>query len=291
LAARAVEHDMSMPALVDVAWLASALGSPGLCVLDASFYLPTEHKNAREEFEIAHIPGARFFDIEDIADTESDLPHMLPASGRFARKVAALGIGNGDRVVVYDQKGIFSAPRAWWMFAHFGHAAVAVLDGGLPAWRAAGQSVKAGWPGDATPAQYVARHYATQVRGLGDMLHNLETGAELVIDARPAGRFAGTAPEPRPGLPSGHIPGAVNLPASDLVVDGRMRPAAALRAAFAAVGADGNRPVVTSCGSGVSACVLSLGLHLAGLPEGAVYDGSWTEWASLRDTPKAVGSG
>jgi thiosulfate/3-mercaptopyruvate sulfurtransferase len=281
---------MSMPALVDVAWLGEALKSPRLRVLDASFYLPTEQKNAREEFEKAHIPGARFFDIEDIADTESTLPHMLPAAGRFARKVASLGVGNGDRVVIYDQKGIFSAPRAWWMFAHFGHAEVAVLDGGLPAWRAAGQQVEAGWPADPEPAQYVARHYATQVRGLGDMLHNLESGAELVIDARPAGRFAGTAPEPRPGLPSGHIPGAMNLPASDLVVDGRMKSPAALRAAFAAVGADGSRPVVTSCGSGVSACVLSLGLHLAGLPEGAVYDGSWTEWASQKDTPKAIGS-
>lgn len=281
---------MTVPALVSVAWLARELDKPDLRVLDASFFLPTEGKNASELFEAAHIPGARFFDIEQIADTETDLPHMLPTPGRFARLVGALGVGNEHRVVVYDQKGIFSAPRAWWMFAHFGHVAVGVLDGGLPAWRALGHPVRIGPPADAAPARYVPRHYATQVRGLGDMLHNLETGEELVLDARPAGRYSGSAPEPRPGLPSGHIPGSVSLPAADLLLEGRtMLPSVSLRAAFAAAGVDGTRPVVTSCGSGVSACILTFALHLAGLPEGALYDGSWAEWASHVETPKAVG--
>jgi thiosulfate/3-mercaptopyruvate sulfurtransferase len=281
---------MIVPALVSVEWLARELEKPDLRVLDATFYLPTERKNAYELFEAAHIPGARFFDIEQIADTETDLPHMLPTPGRFARLVSALGVGNEHRVVVYDQKGIFSAPRAWWMFAHFGHVSVGVLDGGLPAWQASGHPVRIGPPGDPPPARYVPRHYATQVRGLGDMLHNLETGEELVLDARPAGRFAGSEPEPRPGLPSGHIPGSVSLPASDMLLEGRtMLPPVSLRAAFSAAGVDGTRPVVTSCGSGVSACILTFALHLAGLPEGALYDGSWAEWASQVETPKAVG--
>jgi thiosulfate/3-mercaptopyruvate sulfurtransferase len=277
----------TVPALVTVDWLARELEKPDLRVLDASFYLPAERKNAHELYEAAHIPGARFFDIEEIADQETDLPHMLPTPGRFARLVGALGIGNEHRVIVYDQKGIFSAPRAWWMFAYFGHIAVGVLDGGLPAWRASAHPVEIGPPKPATAARYVTRHHATRVRGLGDMRDNLTTRKELVVDARPAGRFAGTEPEPRPGLPAGHIPGAVSLPASDLLLEGRaMLPPVSLRAAFAAAGVDGSRPVVTSCGSGVSACILSFALHLAGLPEGALYDGSWAEWGSQPDTPK-----
>jgi thiosulfate/3-mercaptopyruvate sulfurtransferase len=192
-------------------------------------------------------------------------------------------------VVVYDQKGIFSAPRAWWMFRLFGHDRVAVLDGGLPAWRAAGQALESGAPAPAPSARFVADFHATRVRGLGDMRRNLTAAKELVLDARPAGRFAGTDPEPRPGLASGHMPGAVSLPASELVQDGHMRPVDALRARFAAAGVDGDRPVVTSCGSGVSAAILTFGLHLAGLPEGALYDGSWTEWALRPETPKATG--
>jgi thiosulfate/3-mercaptopyruvate sulfurtransferase len=278
-----------LPSLVDSGWLATQLGAPDLRVLDASFYLPAEGIDARARFAAGHIPGARFFDIEEVADTETDLPHMLPTAGRFARLVAALGVGNGDRVVVYDQKGIFSAPRAWWMFRLFGHDRVAVLDGGLPAWRAACQTLESGAPAPALPARFVADFHATRVRGLGDMRRNLTAAEELVLDARPAGRFAGTDPEPRAGLPSGHIPGAVSLPASELLRDGHMRPPEALRARLAAAGADGRRPVVTSCGSGVSAAILTFGLHLAGLPEGALYDGSWTEWALRADTPKVGG--
>ena len=281
---------MTIPALVSPDWLARELGKPDLRVLDASFYLPTENKNARALYAADHIPGARFFDIEEIADTETDLPHMLPTPGRFAHLVGALGIGNDHRVVIYDQKGIFSAPRAWWMFAHFGHPCVAVLDGGLPAWRGAGHPVEIGERPPAEPARFIPTHCATQLRGLGDMLDNLETGEELVLDARPAGRFAGTEPEPRPGLPSGHIPGSVSLPAADLLLEGAtMLAPVSLRAAFAAAGVDGSKSVITTCGSGVSAAILTFALHLAGLPEGALYDGSWTEWASHPETPKAVG--
>jgi thiosulfate/3-mercaptopyruvate sulfurtransferase len=278
-----------LPALVTPAWLAGERGAPGLRVLDASFYLPAEGVDAQAVFAAGHIPGARFFDIEEVADTETDLPHMLPTAGRFARLVGALGIGNGDRLVVYDQKGIFSAPRAWWMFRLFGHDRVAVLDGGLPAWRDAGFGLEAGTPPPAAAARFVADFYATRVRGLGDMRGNLTSRAELVLDARPAGRFSGADPEPRAGLPSGHIPGATSLPASELVVNGRMRPADALRARFAGAGVDGSRAVVTSCGSGVSAAILTFGMYLAGLPEGALYDGSWTEWALRPETPKAAG--
>jgi len=277
-----------MPSLVTTAWLAGELESPNLRVLDASFYLPTEGVDARARFVAAHIAGARFFDIDEVADTETDLPHMMPTAGRFAHKVGALGIGNRDRVVVYDQKGIFSAPRAWWMFRVFGHDCVGVLDGGLPAWRAAGYAIEAGMPSAPAPSRFVPDFHATRVRGLGDMRANLTTQAELVLDARPAGRFSGTDPEPRPGLPSGHIPGAVSMPATELLRDGHMRPAEELRALLAASGADGSRPAVTSCGSGVSAAILTFGLHLAGLPEGALYDGSWTEWALRPGTPKAT---
>jgi thiosulfate/3-mercaptopyruvate sulfurtransferase len=278
-----------MPSLASVTWLAGELGAPDLRLLDASFYLPAEGVDAQAKFAAGHIPGARFFDIEEVADTETDLPHMLPTAGRFSRLVGGLGIGNGDRVVVYDQKGIFSAPRAWWMFRLFGHDRVAVLDGGLPAWRAAGLAIEPGTAPSAAPERFVADFHATRVRGLGDMRRNLTDHAELVLDARPAGRFSGTDPEPRPGLPSGHMPDAVSLPASELVRDGHMRPPDALRARFVAAGADGRQPVVTSCGSGVSAAVLTFGLHLAGLPEGALYDGSWTEWALRPETPKATG--
>jgi thiosulfate/3-mercaptopyruvate sulfurtransferase len=281
---------MTRPSLVDAEWLAERIGAPRLRVLDASFYLPTEGQDAPALFHAGHIPGARFFDIDQVADTETDLPHMLPTPGRFARLVGALGIGNGDLVVIYDQKGIFSAPRAWWMFRLFGHEQVAVLDGGLPGWKAFGGRIETGEPPPPAPAHFVPDYHAARVRGLGDMRDNLHSKAELVLDARPAGRFEGSAPEPRPNLPSGHIPGAVSLPASELLQAGRtMQPPDALRARFAAAGVDGTRPVVTSCGTGVSAAIITFGLHLAGLPEGSLYDGSWTEWAARPDTPKATG--
>ena len=278
--------------LVSADWLEAALGAPDLRVFDASFYLPTEKADARALFLEAHIPGARFFDIDLIADQETALPHMLPTAGRFSACVGALGVSRRSRVVVYDQKGIFSAARVWWMFRVFGHDQVAVLDGGLPGWREHARNVESGEPPKPRPAKFEADFRATKLRGLGDMLANISTGKELVLDARPAGRFDGSSPEPRAGLPSGHIPGARSLPAAELLQAGRhMLPPDFLRARFAAVGVDGKRPVVTSCGTGVTAAILTLGLHLAGLPEGALYDGAWTEYAGRADTPTARGRG
>jgi thiosulfate/3-mercaptopyruvate sulfurtransferase len=274
--------------LITTAWLADHLDDPGVRILDASFYLPAEKIDPAAVFAQGHIPGARFFDIETIADLETDLPHMVPSAGRFARLMSSLGVSSTDFVVFYDQRGIFSAPRGWWMMRLFGHDHTAVLDGGLPKWQAEGRALEEGAPAaPAAPGVFRPQLRATRLRGIGDMIDNLATGAEQVLDARAAGRFEGSAPEPRPGLPSGHIPGARSLPASELLApDKTMLPPAQLRARFEAAGIDGSRPVVTSCGTGVSAAALTLGLHVAGLPEGALYDGSWTEWASRPDTPK-----
>ncbi len=272
-----------MDPLISTEWLAGQLGAPDLVVFDATYYLPTEGKDGGEGFASAHIPGARFFDIGVIADLDTALPHMVPSPGRFERLMGELGVSNRSRVVFYDQKGLSSAARGWWMMGLFGHDQAYVLDGGLPKWLREGRPVQAGPAAPATPASFQSSFRATRLRGIGDML----AGGELVLDARPAGRFTGSAPEPRPGLPSGHIPGSRNVPSSSLLdTDGTMLDPAALRAHFAAAGADGTRPVVTSCGSGVTATILSLGLLRAGLLQGAVYDGSWTEWASRPDTIK-----
>ncbi len=275
-----------MDKLVTTAWLAAELGKPDLVVFDATKYLPNEPKDGHTEFLAAHIPGARFFDIDAIADPETDLPHMVPAPGRFARLLGALGVSNASRVVFYDQKGLASAARGWWLMGLFGHDGAAVLDGGLPKWRAEDRAVEAGAPAPVVPATFRPHFRPLRLRGIGDMLANLDSRAELVLDARAAGRFAGTAPEPRPGMRAGRIPGSANLPYTELLrPDGTFRPPAALRARFAAVGIDGSRPVVTSCGSGVSACILTLGMSLAGLPEAAVYDGSWSEWGAHPTVP------
>ncbi len=274
--------------LVDTSWLAARLGEPGLIVLDATYFMPHEGRDARAEFRQARIPGARFFDIDAIADDATDLPHMVPSAGRFEQLVGALGIGNESRLVFYDQRGIFSAPRGWWLMGLFGHDGAAVLDGGLPKWRAEQRPVETGEPPPPAPSRFRASFRAARLRGLGDMLANLRGGAELVLDARAAPRFHGEAPEPRPGLRGGHIPGAVNLPWGEaLAADGTMLPQEALRARLAAAGADGTRPVVTSCGSGVSAAILTLALVRAGLPQGALYDGSWSEWGAREDLPIA----
>jgi thiosulfate/3-mercaptopyruvate sulfurtransferase len=273
--------------LVEPAWLHANLGAPDIVVLDATYYLPAEQQDARAHFLAAHIPGARFFDIDNIADQDTELPHMVPAVGWFEKSVAALGISNDSRVVVYDQKGVFSAPRAWWMMRLFGHETVAVLDGGLPAWREAGFATETGEPPPPLPVTFRASFAPRRLRGLNDVLRNIETAREVLLDARSAGRFDGTLPDPRPELQSGHIPGSRNLPSAELLRDGRWFLAPeALRDRFAAAGVDGSKPVITSCGSGVTAAILALGLTLAGLGEAAIYDGSWTEWASRDDTPK-----
>lgn len=277
-----------MEHLVSTDWLAAEIGKPDLIVFDATMYLPNENKNGRAEYEQAHIPGARFFDIDEMADPEGDLPHMVPSSARFARLMSALGMGDETRVVFYDQKGLSSAARGWWLMGLFGHDRAAVLDGGLPKWRRENRATESGPAREPPkPGRLTPRFRPRRLRGLGDMLENITTGAEHVLDARSASRFAGKLPEPRPGIPAGHIPGSRNLPYTELLTpDLTFKSPAELRARFAAAGIDGTTPVVTSCGSGVSAAILTLGLTLAGLPSGALYDGSWTEWASHPATPK-----
>lgn len=275
--------------LVDVAWLERHLGEDGLCVVDASWHLPTTGRDAGSEYLAAHIPRAVFFDIDRIADTDSGLPHMLPEAGHFAREVGRLGIDNRTRVIAYDSAGLFSAARVWWMFRAFGHERVAILDGGLPAWRQAGLPLEAG-PVERPPAEFVARPDPAAVWTLADVQRNLGTGLATVIDARPPGRFAGTDPEPRAGLPSGHIPASRNIPFSTVTDPdtGRVRPPAELRERFADLD---ERPVVCSCGTGVTACVLAFALHRLGRDDAAVYDGSWTEWAGREEAPIETGSG
>lgn len=278
-----------MDALVNTEWLAAHLGQPDLVVFDITKYLPNEPFDGRTKFAEAHIPGARFFDMDEVADTENPLPHMIPTAARFERLMGQMGVSRATRVVFYDQKGLQSAPRGWWLMRLFGHEQVAVLDGGLPKWRAEGRATEAGAAATPAPAAYVADFMARRVAGIGDVKRVLADGSALVVDARAAGRFQGTAPEPRKGLPSGHMPGAANLPFNELLAaDGTLLDPAALKARFAAAGADGSRPLVTSCGTGVTACVLALGAVRAGLPEPAVYDGSWTEWASRPETEKVT---
>lgn len=275
-----------MSPVVSTEWLAAHLSDPGLVVFDTTKYLPNEPKDGLTEFRAAHIPGARFFDIDDVADQDTDLPHMVPTPGRFAARMAALGVANDTICIFYDQKGLASAARGWWLMRLFGHDRAAVLDGGLPKWRAEGRPTEAGDAPAPAQASYRPDWRPTKVRGIGDLIANLETSREQVLDARAAARFRAEAPEPRPGMRAGHIPGAANLPYTELLgPDATFLPPDALRARFASAGIDGSKPVVTSCGTGVTACILTLGLVLAGLPEGAVYDGSWTEWGGRPDTP------
>lgn len=276
-----------MEMLVSTEWLAGELGKPDLVVFDCSTFLPNEPGNKHDAFRAAHIPGARLFDIDRIADDETDLPHMVPTPAKFARMVGALGVSNDSRVVFYDQHGLRGSPRGWWMMRLFGHDKVAVLDGGLPAWVKEGRPVETGEAPSPAPASFVPDFRASMLAGIGDVKRIVQDGSALILDARAKGRFDGTAPEPRAGMPSGHMPGAANVPVSEMAgPDGKARDPAALRAIFAAAGATGGKPVVTSCGSGVTACVLAFGMVRAGLPEPAVYDGSWTEWASRPETIK-----
>lgn len=278
--------------LVSTAWLAERLGDPGIKVLDASWYLPDQNRDAAAEYLDAHISGAVPFDLDAVSDPDAPHPHTLPSAAHFAEAVAALGITNESLVVVYDGMGFFSAPRAWWMFRVFGHDRVAVLDGGFPKWAREGRPVETGRSMSAPAARpFRATFRPELVRSLADVRGNLETRAALILDARGPGRFAGTEPEPRPGVRPGHIPGSRNLHYARFTDpdSGAFLEAGELEALFASAGVAGDRAVICSCGSGVTACVLALGLHLLGRGDVAVYDGSWTEWGSHPDTPAETG--
>jgi thiosulfate/3-mercaptopyruvate sulfurtransferase len=275
----------AMDPVVSTDWLAAHLGEPGLRVIDATWYMPHLGRDARVEFAERHVPGAVFFDIDAIADHTTSLPHMLPGAPAFAAAVGALGIGDGDRVVAYGAKGFIASARAWWMFRVFGHDDVAVLDGGLPRWRAEGRPLEAGAPSP-SPRAFTAKLRPELVADLAAVRANLERPRAQIVDARSAGRFAGTEPEPRPGLRGGHIPGSLSLPYDAVVAaDGTLLPAEEIRRRFAVAGVDPGGPVTATCGSGVSAAVLALGLFRAGNRDAAVYDGSWTEWGGRDDTP------
>lgn len=276
--------------LVSTEWLAAHLSDPHVKVLDASFKMPGVLPLPKDDFLAAHIPGAVFFDVDAVSDHSNPLPHMFPGPQQFGRDVGALGIGNADTVVVYDAGGWVAAPRAWWMLLSYGHGNVRVLDGGLKKWRAEGRQVESGEVAP-QPATFNASYDPTRVRSREQMIANLATKTEQVIDARAADRFEGRVPEPRPGLRSGHIPGSRNLPYNHLfdAATGAMKPLDDLRKVFAGTGLDMSKPIVTSCGSGVSALVLTLALYRLGVRGTALYDGSWAEWGLPDGPPVATG--
>lgn len=276
--------------LVSSEWLDQHLDAPDVVVIDASWHLPPAGRDGREEYLQEHIPGALFFDIDDLSDTDSSLPHMLPSPEKFASRMRKMGIGDGNRVIAYDTVGLFSAARAWWMFQVMGHADVAILDGGLPKWKSEGRRLE---DGPARPQQerhFTARLQTMMVRDSSDVLAASTGKSAQILDARAAERFAGTAPEPREGLRSGHIPGSRNLPYTELLnADGTLRGDDELRTAFERSGVNIAAPVITSCGSGITAAVLSLGLTLVGARKHALYDGSWTDWGADKTLPIETG--
>lgn len=277
--------------LVDTDWLEAHLDDPNVKILDGSWHLPATGRDGLAEYTTSHIPGAEHFDINAVSDKTSSLPHMLPTADAFAAAVGAMAITNDHRVIVYDADGLFSAPRVWWMFRVFGHDNVALLSGGFRKWTAEGCRVTADAYSSGS-ATFTARFNPHMVRSLDQIVRFAEDESEIVLDARAADRFAGRSPEARPGVEAGHIPGSSNLPYGEIIdpETGMFRDAAALALAFEASGLNDGKPIATTCGSGVSACILGMGLHLMGNNNWSVYDGSWTEWGGREDTPKAKGS-
>ena len=274
--------------LVSTAWLGDRLTDDAVVVLDASWHMPAAGRDPGAEYAKAHVPGAAFFDIDQVSDHAASLPHMLPSPSEFAVAARRLGISNASTVVVYDSVGLFSAPRVWWTFRAMGHDAVFVLDGGLPRWIAEGRPVETGWR---TPehGEFKSHPRPELVRDLAQLTLALVDPTVQVLDARPSPRFRGETPEPRPGLRSGHMPGAKNLPFTGLIDGDALAPAERLRAAFEAAGVDPAKPAVTTCGSGVSAAVIALALARLGQSDAAVYDGSWSEWGAREDTAVVTG--
>ena len=277
--------------LVSTEWLAAHLRDPDVRVLDASFKMPGVLPLPVDDFLEAHIPGAAFFDVDAVSDHAVDLPHMYPDAAQFARDVGALGVSSGDTVVVYDHGGWVAAPRAWWMFLSFGHRNVKVLNGGLKKWRAEGRAIESG-KASPKPGQFTATLDKNFIRSKQQLVDNLSSHAEQVIDARSSGRFDGSVAEPRAGLRGGHIPGSRNLPYNELfdATTGIMKPLDEMKRAFDKAGLDLAKPVVTSCGSGVSAAVLTLALYRLGVRGSALYDGSWSEWGVADGPPVATGA-
>lgn len=275
--------------LVSTTWLARHLKDPDLRVLDASWYLPAEGRDPRAEYEAGHIPGARFFDIDEISDGRSALPHMAPPIEKFMSRMRAMGVGDGHQVVVYDGAGIMSAPRVWWLFKLMGQDDVAVLDGGLPKWLAEGHGVE-DMPPIPRDRHMTVRFQNQLVRDVTQVAHASKLGVPQIVDARAAERFRGAAPEPREGLRAGHIPKARNVPFGSLLnEDKTMKPVDETRAVFEAAGVDLGLPIVTSCGSGITAAVLALALERMGHNDWALYDGSWAEWGMFPTVPIATG--